>query len=443
LPSYQETLERLYGLERGSGRLGLEGTRILLAALGNPERHFVPLHVAGTNGKGSTACYLERILRETGLTTGLLTSPHLVDFRERIRINGKSAGEADITADLERIGALAESEGRTFFEVATGIAFRRFAEGGVEAAVAEVGLGGRLDCTNVITPQVSVITPIALDHTEVLGDTLAAVAAEKAGIMKEGVPVIIARQPPPAREVLVQAAREYAAPLIHVADRIRIRRVRLGPRGTDVRLDSQDFGRLEFRLGSLGRHQAANAALALASLGVALERPFVAADGTRLAPLRPTATRLETAFSIARWPGRLEASRGDGRIWWDGAHNPNGARAMALAWREAMGDTPTTLVLGVTQEKETGKFLRALAGPWNRVYTVEANTPRAYPAPLLAQQVEKVLGVAAEPCGSTEDAVGRALSGLGKDDRLLIAGSLYLVGEAMAALGEDPTADLM
>jgi dihydrofolate synthase/folylpolyglutamate synthase len=442
MPSYQQTLERLYGLERGSGRLGLEGTRMLLAALGNPERRFVPLHVAGTNGKGTTSCYLERILRETGLVTGLLTSPHLIDFRERIRVNGRSAGEADITADLERIATLPESEGRTFFEVATAIAFRRFAEGGVQAAVPEVGMGGRLDCTNVIAPVVSVITPIALDHTEVLGETLGEVAAEKAGIMKEGVPVVIAQQPPAAREVLVRAAHEYAAPLVHVSDRVRLRRVRVGPRGTEVRLDSQDFGRLEFRLGSPGRHQAANAAVALAALGVSLECEFRTADGTRLAPQHPTAARLEAALSAARWPGRLEASPGDERIWWDGAHNPNGARVLARAWRDAMGDTPATLVLGVMQDKEVGKFLRALSGPWTRVYTVEADTPRAYPAPILAQQVETILGVPAEPCASTAEAVERARAGLAREERLLITGSLYLVGEAMAALGEDPTADL-
>jgi dihydrofolate synthase/folylpolyglutamate synthase len=442
LSSYQTTLEHLYGLERGSGRLGLEGTRLLLTALGNPERRFVTLHIAGTNGKGSTACYLERLLRETGLTTGLLTSPHLVDFRERIRIDGKSASPLDITNDLELISSFPESEGRTFFEVATGIAFRRFAEGGAQAAVAEVGMGGRLDCTNVITPVVSVITPVGLDHTEVLGETLAQVAAEKAGIMKEGVPVVIAPQAGTTRRVLERAAGEYGATPVPVSERIRLRRVRPGPEGTEVLLDSQDFGRLEFQLGSLGRHQAANAATALAALGVALARPFETADGTRFALQRPAAARLEAALASARWPGRLEACRSDSRVWWDGAHNPSGVRALARAWRDGMGATPTVLVLGSSQDKEVGKYLRALEGPWTGVYTAEASTPRAYPAPLLAERAGEILGVPAEACASVGEAVERGLGALPSGGRLLITGSLYVVGDAMAALGEDPTVDL-
>ena len=186
----QHALESLYGLERRRDKFGLEGTRALLAALGDPQRRFRSVHVAGTNGKGSVCAIIERVLREAGYRTGLFTSPHLVDFRERIRVTGRWADEAWLERALERIQALPAGQERTFFEVCTALAFGYFAAREVEWAVVEVGLGGRLDCTNVLAPEVSVITSIGLDHTEILGDTLEQIAAEKAGIVKPGVPVV-------------------------------------------------------------------------------------------------------------------------------------------------------------------------------------------------------------------------------------------------------------
>ena len=192
ISSLQRRLETLYGLERRRDKLGLEGTRALLDALGQPERSFRSIHVAGTNGKGSVCALVERALREGGARTGLFTSPHLVDFRERIRVSGRWADEDWLEAALDRIEGLPEGRDRTFFEVSTALGFLDFAERGVEWAVVEVGLGGRLDSTNVLTPEVTVITSIGLDHTEILGTTLEAIAAEKAGIVKPGVPLVSA-----------------------------------------------------------------------------------------------------------------------------------------------------------------------------------------------------------------------------------------------------------
>src|SRR5580765_1108543 len=211
----QSTLEALYGLERRKDKLGLDGTRALLAELDHPERTFRAVHVAGTNGKGSTCALIERALRAAGHRTGLFTSPHLVDFRERIRVDGRWADERRLGALLARVSGLPSAPGRTFFEIATALGFAWFAAEGVEWAVVEVGLGGRLDTTNVLDPEVCAITSIGLDHTEILGDTIEAIAAEKAGIVKPGVPVVLAPDvSPAARETIRRIAAACHAPLI-------------------------------------------------------------------------------------------------------------------------------------------------------------------------------------------------------------------------------------
>ncbi|HKQ59352.1 MAG TPA: Mur ligase family protein, partial [Candidatus Eisenbacteria bacterium] len=215
---FQHALEALWGAERRRDKHDLEGITALLTALGDPQRQFRSVHVAGTNGKGSVCALIERVLREAGHRTGLFTSPHLIDFRERIRVRGRWADQAWLERRIEHYTALPEGRDRTFFEVCTALAFEWFAGQRVEIAVVEVGLGGRLDCTNVLTPEVSVITSIGLDHTEILGDTLEAIAAEKAGIIKPGVPVVVGAMPDAAHAVVERVARERGAPLAELTD---------------------------------------------------------------------------------------------------------------------------------------------------------------------------------------------------------------------------------
>jgi dihydrofolate synthase/folylpolyglutamate synthase len=436
--SYAAAVERLFGFERGGGALGLEGTRLLLRALDHPERRFAAVHVAGTNGKGSTCCYLERLLRETGLRTGLYTSPHLVDFRERIRLHGRAADGAVVAALLDRIAALPESRGRTFFEAATAIAFGAFAGAGVDAAVVEVGLGGRLDSTNVIAPGLCVITPIGLDHTDLLGATLRQVAGEKAGILKRGVPAIAGAQAATASSVLRHAAREAGTLIAPASSRVRVLSARPTPDGTEVTAKSRDFGRLTFRLRALGRHQAANAALALAAFGEACARGLARPEGGTLCVPTPEPRRIEAALAAARWPGRLERSAVEPRIFWDGAHNPHGARALRRAWREAMNDAPAVLVIGCSSDKDVTGLLRALAGPWRTVIATAPRSPRALAPEALAERVDATLGGSVVAVDGVAGALARALELAGPRGHVLVAGSLFTVGEAMQAVGDPP-----
>jgi dihydrofolate synthase/folylpolyglutamate synthase len=393
----QSALEALYGLERRKDKLGLDGTRTLLAALGNPERRFRSVHVAGTNGKGSAAALIERALREAGHRTGLFTSPHLVDFRERIRVNGRWADEQRLFETLERIEALPAGTNRTFFEVATALGFLWFAEQGVEWAVVEVGLGGRLDTTNVIAPDVCVITSIGLDHTEILGATIAAIAREKAGIAKPGVPVVVGALDPEAAAAIAETAARAGAPLV---------------RAPEPAADGAPFARLNSGV--------ARAALeALRARGVAI----------------PERT-IESGFALARWPGRFERCPGEPRLWWDGAHNPDGARALAGV---ARGVAPFgALVLALSRDKDAGAMLDALAplAESRALIATRSRNARAMPAGDLAAAA-RARGWSVRESDDVAAACRAALA-LPSDRPVLLAGSLFAVGEAMAVFGGAP-----
>ncbi len=431
---YRKAIERLYGLERGKGALGLDGTRLLLDALGHPERGFLAVHVAGTNGKGSTCALLERCLRAAGLSTGLFTSPHLLDYRERVRVNGTAAPREAIERALARIESLPASAGRTFFEVTFALGCLHFAASGVEVAVLETGLGGRLDSTNVVEPALCVLTPIALDHMDMLGPTLEAIAGEKAGILKPGVPALAAAQEPAALSVLIARAREVNAPLAKVEDSARVVRVHtLDRTGTDVTLAVAPWGELRVRLGLLGHHQIANAVTAAAAF--AALAPGIGPPAHARGIGSPA---LAEGLSRARWPGRFEASAREPRLFWDGAHNGSGARAAREAWRDVLGDPPGALVLGLSEDKDPAAVLGALEGPWRRVHAVAADSPRARSAADVTRLVRSAWpGVPVTECGAVADGVRSALTSLATGELAFATGSLFVVGEAMAATGED------
>ncbi|MFM8560360.1 MAG: bifunctional folylpolyglutamate synthase/dihydrofolate synthase, partial [bacterium] len=346
----QQRLEALWGLERRHPKFGLDGTRALLAGLGHPEARFASVHVAGTNGKGSVCAFVERVLRAAGQRTGLYTSPHLVSFRERIRVNGVCASEAQLHDGLDRIEALDAARDATFFEIATALAFDRFAQARVDWAVVEVGLGGRLDSTNVLNPAVCALTTIGLDHAELLGDTHAAIAAEKAGILKPGVPVVSAVEHDAAAAVIAERARAVGAPLVIARDVAEVQVVAQGEWGTRLAVECAPWGRFQLQTRLHGSHQRDNARTALAILS------NLATQGMSLG-----LEALREGFGEARWPGRLEPCPTRPRLWWDGAHNLDGMRRLGQAWIDDLGFAPpVAAVFAVGRDKDAPALLRRL-----------------------------------------------------------------------------------
>jgi dihydrofolate synthase/folylpolyglutamate synthase len=426
---FQRRLETLYGLERHKEKLGLEGTRALLEALGDPQTRFRSVHVAGTNGKGSVCALVERVLREAGYRTGLFTSPHLVDFRERIRVNGRWVDEVWLDAQLEKIDALPEGQDRTFFEVCTALAFSYFAERKVEIAVVEVGLGGRLDCTNVITPEVSVITSIGLDHTEVLGDTIEEIAREKAGVIKPGVPIVVEEDiDPAARGVIEEIAARAGAPLRR--DDARSRALIIGDdrgrRAESILVDTA-WDNLVLESGSYAELFSHHAATAVRALGVLHEGEF---------PLPPSA--VQRGLAHARWPGRFERCPTQPRLWWDGAHNLDGMRWHVVNWMVARLRPPAAIALALSRDKDVGGILDFLRDgyPQTRLIATRTRSERAREPRDLAE-LAAARGMRVETAPDVRAAVDRALETPG-DEPVLLIGSLFAVGEAMEAFGGAP-----
>jgi len=398
-PRYTELLARLDGAAGALGvELGLERVRRALARLGDPQRRFLSVQIAGTNGKGSTAAMTDAILRRAGLRTGLYTSPHLARFTERIRIDGREVdGDHLARLDLQVQGC---GERLTYFEIATVLAFLAFAEAGVEAAVLETGLGGRLDAVTCCEPLATAITSIGLDHTDYLGPTLADVAREKAGILKPGVPCLLGPLPPEARGAIVARASEIGAPL---------------------RLLQRDVAAAAHP-SLVGAHQQDNAALA-----VALARAVAERAGRRLAD-----DEIEAALAGVRWPGRLERLAED--LWVDAAHNADGAQALAAALPEIAAGRPITLVMSVSRDKDLDAMLAALAPRAVRLIATSNDSPRALPAAALAQQAASRLGQVLAVEDSWE-ALARAREPGGL---VVVCGSIFLVGPLRARLLGEP-----
>lgn len=410
-------------------KLGLDTPRRLLAALGNPQDTFPSAHVAGTNGKGSTCVLLEAILAAAGpgvgRTLGRYTSPHLEDFSERIAVAGRPIADADLVRHAARVHAAAAGleTPPTFFEAATAIAFLHFAGAGpgatpVDAAVVEVGLGGRLDATNVLTPRVSVVTNVGLEHTQYLGTTLAAVAGEKAGIVKPGIPVVTAARGE-ALDVIRATAARVGAPLRVLGEDFHVT-------GGATFTYTGAGGTIEgIPLGLAGAHQRENAALALAAAEVFLDGRLPAPDALR------------RALKEARWPGRLEAVAAAAPVLLDCAHNGPAARALADYLTSPLAGTsggPLWLVLGVLADKDFAAIAAALAPLAARVVLTAPDSPRqgdlaaqARIAAVHAREVSAVPAVAA----AVDLAVREAAAAGG---RVVVTGSIYTVGEARSHL---------
>ena len=400
---YSSSLEYLYGLQHFGIKLGLENTRRLLDRLDNPQQRLRIVHIAGTNGKGSTAAALEQILRSHGLRTGLYTSPHLQCFTERIRIDNRPISEAEVVSQTVAIRACVADLAPTFFEFTTAMALRVFALQAVDWVILETGLGGRLDSTNVVTPHLSIITPVALDHTAHLGETLAEVAAEKAGIIKPGVPVLSARQEPEVLEVLQAQADEKSSALFLAARDFHwdMPPLPFNCRGMQTSL-------AEIETGLAGLYQRENISLAI-----------VAAE-LLLGTLDPAVTH--RALSDLRWPGRLEWC---GDILLDGAHNPHAAHALA-AYLTEQDLYDMIWVVALKADKDAQGIISPLLPHTERVLITELDAEESQPPEYLLQ-LSAEAGVAAEALASPHEALQRALALRRPGQKILVAGSLFLV----------------
>jgi dihydrofolate synthase/folylpolyglutamate synthase len=420
-PTHTDCLTTLFSLRRFGIKLGLATIRRMLANLGNPHRRYRTVHIAGTNGKGSVASGIASVLRASGYRVGLYTSPHLVRFNERIQIDGADITDSDIVRLYRRVRrALPEGREPTFFEFTTAMALDEFARRKVDWAVVETGMGGRLDATNVVAPSVTVVTNVSLEHREYLGPTLAAIAFEKAGIIKRRVPVVTAVSQPAALEVILRTAKGKSAPLYRMGKDFCVRR--------SGAQEFRYFG-LHHRWAGLatalqGRYQVDNAALVLAACEL-LQRN---APGIELESIR-------RGLAAHRWPGRLETICTSPLVMVDGAHNLEAARQLARHLAEQLGNRKLTLVVGILDDKPYRAMLRLLLPFARRVIATQARINRALPAAAIAAFARTIVPeVAVEP--DVAAALRLAMSTAGPGSLTLAAGSLYVVGEVKAALAK-------
>ena len=414
---YQETLDWLFGLEARGIKFGLSNITDLLERMGNPHLRYRTIHVAGTNGKGSVCAIIDSVLRQAGYRVGLYTSPHIVDFGERIRVDGVPLPHEDmlrLASEVRKISeamALESPEKRmTFFELTTAMAFARFAEEGVDWAVVEVGMGGRLDATNVIVPEATVITRIGIEHTEFLGSTLDQIAGEKAGILKPGVPAITAARPGSGLESIIARAEEMGSPLMVIgADKHPF--VRTDLEGTEI--DTEDGLRL--RAPIPGRYQAENMALAYEVLR-GLGDPGL------------TDEVIVRGFGHSRWPGRLEIVSRAPTIILDATHTGDGARVVSKEVRE-MVPGRIILVIGVLDDKDLVSMSSHFGSISDIAIATSPRSKRSFPVEMVRDALaDHCTEVLVEP--DVGNAMEMAMSLARPSDTVLVTGSLYTLGEA-------------
>ncbi len=398
---YEPAIQWLYGTQLFGIKLGLENVRRLFSAWDIADPEAAVIHVAGTNGKGSVCALMESILREAGCRTGLFTSPHLVTYRERVRVNGEMIEEAAVARLLNELRALVRDwdPHPTFFELTTALGLKYFRERGVEVVILETGLGGRLDATNAVPPSVSVITPIGMDHEKWLGRALGEIAREKAGIIKRGVPVVSATQTDEVRAVLENVAQER-----------------------ETTLDWVDAPWRESPVNLAGEHQRRNAALAVQAL--------------KTAPMEVPDEAIREGLSKVHWRGRFQrlaypgAKDGKGALVVDGAHNPDAAQALVETWREVFGgDAKAPVIFGAVESKDVAGMVRVLDAIAERYFLVRVGTSRGREPSSLRAVIAECSETEVEEAGSLEEALGKAVAA---GAPVLVTGSLFLAGEVLA-----------
>jgi len=449
--SYETAVAQMYALghelaQTPSHKFDLAHMRVLLTALGHPEKSFASVLIAGTNGKGSTAATLASILQASGLKSALYTSPHLVHINERIRVNGQSIGDDDFTLLHDVVGRTAErlvTEGDlpwhpSFFEMLTAMAFEHFARVRPDVAVLEVGMGGRLDATNVVEPRVSVITDIALDHEKYLGGTIGEIAREKAGIIRSGGVVVTLPQLPEANDVIGNTildlgaravnAVPYVPPVSPGSSQYLVPSSPKNPTRVRQRYPLEVLGETILVESPLvGRHQLRNIALAIAAADELHNQGF--------AQITPKA--IERGIRETRWPGRFQVVPSDGRrpeFVLDVAHNPAGAWALRSTLSAAYEDRPITMVFGVLRDKAVAEITEILFPVAELVIVTHANNPRSASVEEIRQAAARVAGDV-QVAADVSSALVKASKIAGPAGLVVVTGSIYIVGEAMQQMG--------
>ncbi len=432
--SYADSIEYLYNLQKYGIKLGLDNIRTLMSLFNNPQKDFLSVHVAGTNGKGSTSAMIASMLQASGLKVGLFTSPHLVSFTERVRINNEKISEQDVvglTDEIRKAISKTDDFSPTFFEVVTTIGFLYFKRNNIDIAIIETGMGGRLDATNVIKPEVSVITNISYDHKEFLGNALKEIAGEKAGIIKEGIPVVTSRQDKSAMQVLRKKADEQGSEIFEYG------------KDFSAVLKEEDINGCVFdyqgeaKINNLwmpliGRHQMFNAASALKAVEILSKR---LPDMSGLSP-----DVMRTGLETVKWPGRLEFVSYNPPILIDGAHNPDASAVLADSLKRLFLKkyNRMILILGVMADKDIEGILSPLLPLASQIICTVPNYSRAESPQRLADRAVSMGYKNIHTAPAVMKAIELAKSKIkdAKSDLILITGSLYTIGEVKEILGE-------
>jgi dihydrofolate synthase / folylpolyglutamate synthase len=425
---YNKTLDYLYSYvdyslkhssELAKAEFNLDRMFALMDALGNPQTKYPVIHVAGTKGKGSVSALCESALLAAGYKTGLYTSPHLLDYVERIQVYGKPISHGQLIELVEEIKpAVAKIPKLTTFEITTALGFLAFAKQNVNAAVIEVGLGGRLDATNIVTPKVSVITSLSYDHMAILGNTLAKIAGEKAGIIKPGIPVVSSPQKEEALEVLERVAKEKRCPFVLVGKDVKFQRLKSSLDGQSLQITDTRNSILDLQIPLLGEHQIQNAATAYTALK---------ASGIEISD-----TAIRKGFSRVKWPARFEILQREPPVIIDSAHNRDSALRLRQTLDEYYPGRSVILIFCALEDKDITGILEELKPRLTYVVATQADHPRAPSAVWTAEQVQKV-GIAVEPVSPVKSALERALELAGEQKLVLSAGSVAFAGEVGAA----------
>ncbi|MCP4023985.1 MAG: bifunctional folylpolyglutamate synthase/dihydrofolate synthase [Desulfobacteraceae bacterium] len=422
---YEECLDKIYKLGRFGIKLELDTILNILRLLNNPHKNYKTVHIAGTNGKGSTATYIASMLQNAGFKTGIYTSPHLIRFNERICVNGQEILDEDVVNAYEAVHAVDIGKRKaTFFEIATAMSFYHFAKQNVDWAVMETGMGGRCDATNIIRPEVSVITNLSIEHTDYLGNTIKALAREKGGIIKPNVPLVTGVSQPSALKVIQKITKEKKADLFLFKNDFSIRK--------NPGKESYSYKGIKTRVNNLaiplpGDHQKENASLAIAACELIFKK-----RGETL-----SSDMIKQGLGSAKWPGRLENVMEKPLVIIDGAHNKKAAQVLGKHLKKTLNGKTLTLVIGILDDKPYEEMLKSLIPCADNIIITKAKIERSLEPSVLKKSVEKMGKKKVHIIEDVKEAVDHALSCTPENGAICIAGSLYVAGEAKEKFDND------